>query len=165
MLVGKREKKEARTLKEALYRTVHHHPALSVEAMAEQLIMAPSYLYRAVTPDPDTEGPEASGVRFPLRQLIPLIRITNDFQALDYIERALGRVGVPIPPVQESSLPGDICRGSITAAAEFGALMRELEYAIEDGRVTEGECERVGAAGWEAIQAIMAMIVRCERGE
>ena len=49
-----------------IYRTIHHHDNLSVEAIAEELNMAPSYLARAALPDADMAGANASGVRFPL---------------------------------------------------------------------------------------------------
>ncbi len=61
-----------KTLKEALHNTIHRHPKLSVEAIAEQIGMTTIYLYRAALPDSDTDGPCASGMRFPLKQVVPL---------------------------------------------------------------------------------------------
>lgn len=153
---------EARTLKEALYNTIHRHPRLSVEAIAEQLDMAPSYLYRAATPDPDTDGPNASGVRFPLKQLIPLVRATDDFQSLDFIERSLGRVAIPVERLQKTSV-ASLCRDAIHASAEFGDLMRELEASCEDGKLSTSERQRIAKEGWEAIRSIMAIVAACEQ--
>lgn len=158
-----RDKREARTLKEALYNTIHHHPTLSVEAIAEELGMAASYLYRSATPDPDTDGPNASGVRFPAKQLVPLIRVTSDYQTLDYMERALGRVAVVIPSPDNTDLSKELCRCALKAGAEFGQLMQAVEGAMDDGVVSEAERTRIAKEGWEAIQAIMAVVAKCEQ--
>jgi len=154
------DRREARTIKEALYLTVHGHSALSVEAIAEQLGISASYLYRSVTPDPDTDGPDASGCRFPLRQLIPLIRATGDYQALDFVERALGRVAVPMPPEEIST--AELCKCSIQAAAKFGDLMCALD-CVTDGCNTTDDAEWLINEGWAAMRAIMAVLIRFER--
>lgn len=146
----------AATLKQALYKTIHHHPRLSVEAIAEELNMAPSYLARAALPDQDMSD-TGSGVRFPLKQLVPLIRTTNDYQVLDYIENSLGRVAVEIPCDCDTCFP--ILRDSaLTAAAEFGDLMQEITRSCEDGKISTDEKERIVKEGWEAVQAIVKVI-------
>lgn len=147
---------KATTLKESLYRTIHHHPRLSVEAIAEELNMAPSYLARAALPDQDMTD-TGSGVRFPLKQLVPLTRITKDFQVLDHIENALGRVAVEIPCDCDTCFP--ILRdGALAAAAEFGDLMQEITRSCEDGKISEAEKEQIAKEGWEAITAIVKVI-------
>jgi len=155
-------KREARTLKEALYNTVHYHPQLSVEAIAEELEMSTSYLYRAVAPDKFTDGEKATGVNFPSTKVVPLIRLTQDFQSLDFIEHTLGRVAVTIPIFNKEDLSKEICRCAMKAGAEFGDLMREVEAAMDDGTVSDSERSRISKEGWEAIRAIMAVLARCE---
>ncbi len=149
---------EARTLKEALHDTIHRHPTLSVEAIAEELNMTASYLNRAALPDKDTEGDQASGVRFPLKQLVPLIRATGDYSTLDFIERKLGRVAFELPKdITASTLPMD----SIKAAAEFGELMGAIEQSVKDGQLSRAEKERIEKEGWEAVRAIIRILVAC----
>jgi len=150
-----------KTLKQALYNTIHHHHSLSVEAIAEELNMSPSYLARAALPDTDMDEINGTGVRFPLKQLIPLIRTTGDFQSLDFIENTLDRVAIDIPESVASlkSLQNDAVR----AAAEFGDLMTEISYSCDDNTITAEESERICKEGWEAITAIMRIIVSCEQ--
>ena len=150
------------TLKQALYNTIHKHPRLSLEAIAEDINMSTSYLARAALPDTDMDERNTSGVRFPLKQLAPLIRATGDFQILDYIENSLGRVAVEIPTNKDTCFP--ILRdAALTAAAEFGDLMQEITKSCEDGEVSEAERDRITKEGWEAITAIVSVIKGLER--
>ena len=148
---------QTKTLKQALYDTIHHHDSLTIEAIAEQLGMTTSYLYRAATADADTDGDSASGVRFPLKQLVPLIRCTGDTQALDLIEFTLGRVAIPLPK-KSSITPDNVRQNAMTAMSEFGDLVREVEGSIKDGQITEQEQQRINKEGREAIQAIMLLL-------
>ncbi len=148
------------TLKEALYNTIHRHQELSVSAIAEELNMAESYLYRSALPDQDTDGQNASGVRFPLKQLAPLIRLTGDFQTLDIIENSLGRVAIQLP--KGDATPGEVQKEAIKSAAEFGRLMREIHLALEDDHLSRKEKELICKVGHEAVTAIMQVIKGCE---
>ncbi|MCB2218031.1 MAG: hypothetical protein KQH59_18365 [Desulfobulbaceae bacterium] len=152
---------QPKTLKEALYNTIHRHPELTISAMAEQLNMAESYLYRSALPDQDTDGPEASGVRFPLKQLVPLIRLTGNFQALDLIENSLGRVAIPIPAADKIDVDR-LQSKAIHSASEFGRLMGEVHNAMLDGTISEKEKQKICRVGWEAVTAIMQVIKGCE---
>lgn len=151
---------EARTLKDALYHMIHRHPTKSLEAIAEEIGMARSYLTRAALPDPDIDDRETSGVRFPLKKLIPLTRATGDYAALDYIERALDRVAVPVPQVSSGDC-AELSDHAIKAAAEFGDLMREAHAALADGKITRYEREVIAREGYEAVQAIMMVVLAC----
>jgi hypothetical protein len=145
----------AKTLKDALYTTIHNNK-LSIEAIADPLNMAPSYLYRAALPDPDTDGPNASGVRFPLRQLVPLIRITGDCGVLDLIEFQLGRVAIPIPKHHHD--PADIQTKAIESVVKIGKLVKGIRDSISDGKISAKEQVLIEKEGREAIQSIMALI-------
>lgn len=151
---------QPRTLKEALYNTIHRNPELGVGAIAEQLNMAESYLYRSALPDQDTDGPNASGVRFPLKQLIPLIKATGDYQVLDHIENCLGRVAIHVP--REQATPDVLQMKAINSAAEFGRLMGEVHQALADDKLSRSEKDLICKVGWEAISALMQIIVSCE---
>lgn len=153
---------EARSLKDALYKTIHNCK-LPIEALAEEVGMAASYLYRSALPDPDTDGTDASGVRFPLKKVIPLIRATGDFQVMDYLERTLGRVAVVVKADGEKSTAA-LANQAIFAAAEFGDLMREINHSLGDGKLTQDERDRIQVEGWEAVIAIVQLLKSCEGG-
>lgn len=142
------------TLKECLYDTIHRNRK-PLKAIAEEIGMAESYLTRAALPDQD-ESDTGTGCRFPLKRLIPLIRATGDFQVLDFIERSLGRVAVPLPDPAKSYR--DIYCMSLKSVKEFGELMGVLEQSLEDGSLTKNETERIVREGHEAIQAIVNLL-------
>lgn len=154
-------KRQARTLKDALYVTIHQNKKLSIEAIAEQLDMAPSYLYRSALPDMDIDGDKASGVRFPLKQLIPLIRATGDFQVLDLIEHTLGRAAVPLPVVTAKKTT-DVRRQAMQAVVRFGELMKVLDESLDDEHMSLEEQEVVNKGGRDAIQSIMLLLTTYE---
>ena len=147
----------ARTMKQCLYDTIHHHPKLSIESIAEQLDMAPSYLYRAALPDMDMDGEKASGVRFPLKQIVPLIRITQDYQVLDHIEFTLGRVAVPLPPAEKKPV-AEVNAAALNAVVKFGELIKEIQASLADGKITDEEQEDIDKEGRKAIQAIVVLL-------
>lgn len=156
---------EPRNLKEALHDTIHRHPDMRPEDIAEELNMAASYLNRAALPDPDMDGPDASGVRFPLKQLVPLIRVTGDFSVLDFIERSLGRVAVDIP--RTNKIPCEhLAHQAIVAAADFGGLMQVVQEVLCAGkRIDSSTREDIINEGWVAIQTIAQLIKACERDD
>lgn len=145
---------EARTLKDALHRTVHQHPDKSVAAIAEEIGMKPGYLYRATLPEED-EGGSESGCSFPLKRYIALLRASGDLQSLDYIERMVGRVGVPvsIPECEPKDLPASVAG----ALSEFGEVMKEYASMIADGRISPAEAERFGKECFDAMQELAGL--------
>ena len=150
-------KQHVKTMKEALHDTLHRHPSLSIESIADQLDMAPSYLYRTALPDMDTDGERASGVRFPLKQLAPLIRVTGDYQVLDQIEWTLGRVAVQMPDCKQRSIK-DIQSTALDATVRFGNLIKEIQISIEDGDISQDEQERIDKAGRKLIQEVVSLL-------
>lgn len=148
--------REARTLKDAIYKMIHQHPSKSLEAIAEEIGMAPSYLNRAALPDPDIDDRETSGVRFPLKKLIPLTRATDDFSALDYIEQALGRAAfaMPVPGASLRCLHSHLVR----SVSEFGDLLTKFEEIICDERITGDEAGDFEREAYEAIREIVAFV-------
>jgi hypothetical protein len=127
------------TLKDRLYDTIHrnHKP---LKAIAEEIGMSENYLARAALPDQE-ESDTGSGCRFPLKKLIPLIRATDNFSVLDYIEDSLGRVAITIPTMKTTSKP--VYRLAMKADKEFGELMAELESDLADGKLNTSEKERI----------------------
>ncbi len=150
-------KKQTKSLKEAFYDTIHHHPLLSVQAIAEELGMGVSYLYNSCKPDSDTDGETATGVRFPAKQIVPLCRVTDNNLILDVMEWQRGRVAIKLPDM-EGKDPGEIRSSALKAVVEFGNLMNALEEALEDGVITEKEKQRINKEGREVIQAVLALL-------
>ncbi len=134
-----------KTVREALYDTIHRS-AKPLKVIADELGLSESYLTRAALPDAE-DSDTGTGCRFPLKKLIPLIRSTGDYTVLDTIEKALGRVGVTLPPAGKIS-PAGIAHQVITTVAEFGDLMREVESALDDGKITPTDLERIQAEGY-----------------
>jgi hypothetical protein len=79
-------------LKAALHRTVHESEK-SVEQLAFECRISPSYLYRACL-----EG--ESGCRFPLELTVPLMKATGDFRLLEFLNGACDRTAVKLPRVR-----------------------------------------------------------------
>lgn len=79
-------------LKAALHRTIHEADK-SVEQLAFECRVSPSYLYRACL-----EG--ESGCRFPLDLALPLMRATGDYRLLDYLVSECDRATVKLPRVR-----------------------------------------------------------------
>lgn len=148
--------RQTKTLKEALYDTIHHG-RIPPKAIAEQLGMARSYLYRSATEDPDQGDERSTGVRFPAKQIVPLIRATGDYQVLDLMEFQLNRVAVPVPDPGALTVK-DIRVQAMRAMVEFGDLIKQIEESLEDGVVTEKERSLIEKEGMEAVKAIMLLI-------
>lgn len=142
------------TLRECLYATVHRNRK-PLKAIAEEIGVSENYLMRSALPDPE-ESETGSGCRFPLKKLIPLIRVTGDFSVLDLIEDSLGRVAIPIPKATESMK--DVCRLTMKSVKEFGELMANLDAAMTDGKLTDDEIASLQGEGYESVQAITNLL-------
>jgi hypothetical protein len=142
----------AASLKEALHNTIHRNRR-SVAELADAAGMSDNYLYRSALPA-GPEGGSDSGCRFPLEKLIPLLRAADDLQVLDYIERQLGRVAVPVvmPDCKIDMLPGNMAR----AVNEFGDILGRYAEMIKDGKISWKEADRFEHEAFEAMQAIAA---------
>jgi len=80
-----------RDLKSTLYTTVHGSKK-SVEQLADEIGVSPSYLYRACL---DGE----SGCRFPLDLLIPLMNAAGDYSVLEHLNSRCDRLTASMPRV------------------------------------------------------------------
>jgi len=146
------------TLRDCLYRTIHRN-GKPLKAIAEEIGMAESYLSRSALPDME-DSETGTGCRFPLKKLIPLIRATDDYSVLDFIEQSLGRVAIRIP--KASSDLSDVCRLTMKSVKEFGQLMSEVESSMADGNISDKERSRIRMEGYEAVQAIMNLVKSVE---
>jgi len=146
------------TLKSILYEIIHKHPEKSLEQLAEEVGMSPSYLTRAALPDKDdVENPDlATGCRFPLKKLIPITRASGDFRLLDHIESALGRVAFELP----KNRPGmeKLYAELSKSIKEFGELVRVIGDSMDDGKITAAEREQCKKEGYDLIQAVALLL-------
>lgn len=150
------------TLRESLYNTIHRSKK-PLKVIAEEIGISENYLTRAALPDQE-DSDTGTGCRFPLKKLIPLIRATNDYSVLDHIEHSLGRFGVLLPP-QSGTLTADVYRLAMKSVTEFGKLMSHVELATADHKIKPAERENILREGYEAVQAIMSLMVACKGKE
>ena len=144
-----------KTMKDFLYETVHRSKK-PLKLIAEEIGMSENYLTRAALPDQE-ESETGTGCRFPLKKLIPLIRSTQNYAMLDYIEHAVGRVAIKLPQHHGKDLD-DIYRLTMRAVKEFGQLMAEIDADTSDGVITDKEKDRIHKEGYETIEGIMALV-------
>ena len=135
------------TLGQALYCLVHDSPQ-SVKAQAELLNLSSQFVYNIGNPNL-----EADGVAYPLKHLIPHTQLTQNFVVVDFIEQALGRVGIPLP-AHEGAGEGAVTPMCVLALAkEFGDAVRALEQALaNDGQVRGGEVVECRRELYELLQ-------------
>jgi regulator of replication initiation timing len=118
------------TLKDSLHDNIHDS-GVPIKQLCDVLGISYSYLANA-------GNPNLEDFQFQLRHLIPLTKATNCFAALDYIEKALGRVAFVVPQIR-----GDISEVAAEVSAvtlEFSHLMREMSESLRDGAVQSHEC-------------------------
>jgi hypothetical protein len=147
------------TLKDNLYRTIHRNKK-PLKVIAEEIGMSENYLTRAALPDSE-ESDTGTGCRFPLNKLIPLIKATDDYGVLDFVEKELGRVGVVLPNHKQKTVK-DICRLTMKAVREFGEFVGEIEKSLGDQTLDEKEYERIQQEGYQAMQIISSLMSACK---
>lgn len=150
---------DLKTLKDALYKTVHQS-GQHIAVISDRIDMSENYIYKSCLPDPDMDD-RASGVRFPLNKLLPLMRCTNDYTVLHFMANTTGHALVKVPEIDKASLV-DIQQKAISSAAEFGDLMRSIERAARDRKISNAEKDDIKKEGWEAIEAILTVLKSCE---
>jgi hypothetical protein len=148
-------------IRECVYETIHRNEK-SLKQIAEDLGIEPNTLTRYGLPDFD-EKETGSGYAFPLKHLSNLVKSTNNYSVLDAIEQSVGRVGVPLPPPNGAST-ADVCRLTMRSVTEFGEFISEIERSVDDDTIKPSERKRIIKEGYEAVQAILALMEAC-RGE
>ena len=103
-----------KTLKEAIYQTIHRNPNKSINDIAEECGLSSSSLYRYCA-DEET----SSHAELPLRNLIPILNSTNNDCILDYLDARRGRIAFKIP---KADLP----------KLEEGELIDDYQHATID---------------------------------
>lgn len=126
------------TLRDALHEMVFESP-IPAKAQAEELNVGLSYLYNAA-------NPQLEGFEYQLRLLVQHTRITGNFAALDFLERAVGRVAIPLRradwPMPRAIALQALTSGLLKATKELGEAAASLHTSLQDGVMNETEARR-----------------------
>ena len=82
--------KSTQDIKDVLYETVHENKK-PVKQIADEIGISSNYLYRSALPD------DESGVKFPLQNVIPLMKATNNYSLLRHIAKVSGFITIKMP--------------------------------------------------------------------
>ena len=117
------------TLRDALHDNIFNsgRPAKQI---ADDLGISYSYLASA-------GNPNLEEFHFQLKHLIPLTKATGNYDTLDYIERALGRVAFVVPTIRGNI--SEVAEEVSAVTLEFSHLMREMSESLRDGVVHSHE--------------------------
>ena len=93
--------------------------------------------------------------------VLPIMEASGSTDALDFLCREMGGTFVRLPlvdtPVAEAS------QQTIAAMHDFAELLTAVTDALQDGRVTLGELELIGAKGDKAVRGILTLLRELER--
>jgi AcrR family transcriptional regulator len=88
-----------KTLKEAIYQTIHRNSNKSINDIAEECGLSASSLYRYCADEETTSHAE-----LPLRNLLSILNSTNNDCILDYLDARRGRIAFNVPKADLSKL-------------------------------------------------------------
>lgn len=134
------------TLGQALYQLVHSSPQ-SVAVQAELLNLSPQFVYNIGNPNLAHEG-----VAYPLKHLIPHTQLTKNRVVVDFIERQLGYVAVPVVQQLDLYRPVSMRIDLLGVATEFGEAAAALRKGLADGKMSPVETKRFRKELWDVIQ-------------
>ena len=93
--------------------------------------------------------------------VLPLMDATGSLKPMHFMARQMGGTFVRLPlvdtPVAEAS------QQTIAAMHDFAELLTAVTDALQDGRVTLGELELIGAKGDKAVRGILTLLRELER--
>ncbi len=141
------------TLRDALHEMVLNSP-IPAKAQAEEMGVPLSYLYNAANPQMESH-------EYQLRLLVPHTRITGNFAALDFLERAVGRVAIPMRkpewPRVRAGAPQELTRGLLKTTKELGDTADALQRSLKDGVFTETEARRCRKETFELLHEVVRL--------
>jgi len=142
-------------LGQALYQLVHNSPQ-TVAVQAELLNLSPQFVYNIGNPNL-----EADGITYPLKHLVPHTKLTKNRVVMDFIERQLGYVAVPVvnqldlyrANLLTSSISGDM----LEVAQELGEAAAAIQQSIRDGKLTLHEAKRCRKELWDLVRCAVVL--------
>ncbi|UCE05498.1 MAG: phage regulatory CII family protein [bacterium] len=115
------------------------------KAIAQDIHKSYSTLLREINPDDP-------GAKLGINDFKVITEITNDFSALDYMERSLGRVAFEFPKRHINTKKIHIQLSK--SLKEFGEFIEAVGDSIADGKLTPAEIDKCEKEGYELIQIV-----------
>jgi hypothetical protein len=142
-----------RSLVDLLYEVAHRAPSgKSFTQIAELMNKPYSTLASELNAGIDTH-------KFGVGDLLLLMELAESDAPVDFLAQKRGGVFVKMPRIKAK---GPIDQASIKAVKEFGELMAAYGQALEDGKLKSHERKEVLKEGYEAIEAVMALLRHVE---
>lgn len=139
-----------REIYNAIHKAVHKAPSgLSCEQIAEGLeLNANTLAYQANPLYPER--------KFGVEYLARLMVLTQDFTPLHIMARECGHAALRLPATDRAPLAVHTeCMKSVQA---FGELMAQCSKALEDGRISHEEADRLVDSGHAALRGILTLL-------
>lgn len=141
------------TLEQALH-MLAYESGVPVKAQAQHLGRAESYFYNCVNPG------LTSQYRYPLCDLLPHTQFNRNPVVLDFLEREIGRIAVPVldqldcctPPPSIETLHEDVAQ----LAKELGDVAGTVLTSIKDKQMRGPEATDCRKEVWELAQRAVA---------
>lgn len=142
-----------RSLVELLYDIAHRAPSGKSFGQIAELMNKPySTLASELNSAVETH-------KFGAGDLLLLMELADSDAPVDFLAQKRGGVFVKLPRVTAN---GPMDKASIKAVKEFGELMGAYGQALEDGKLTLRERKAILKEGYEAIEAVMALLRHVE---
>jgi hypothetical protein len=137
---------------------------IGAKAVAAELKLSPALVYKWCE-NPGSGAGGGSGARNPLDRLADVVRVTGSLEVVNWLCHEAGGFLVPNPRVRQSDPETELLVKTQKLVEEFSELLLTVTRSIEDdGRITQGEAERIRRC-WERLKSSSeAFCVGCERG-
>ncbi len=87
--------------------------------------------------------------------VLPIMDVTDSRRAIKFLARELGGVYVEMPTTHSIH---PLHRQCMAAVKDFGNLMSEMAQALDDGRLSKEENNRIARAGHDVLATVTAML-------
>lgn len=98
---------------------------------------------------------------FPSREIIPYYKVTGDPALLTHLANSCEFALVPLPQAIKGDL--QMLRELQKMEKEHADALQSMVSALEDGRISKGEVERIRKESLDLIEQIMALLLLFER--
>lgn len=143
------------TLGQALYQLVHNS-SQPVAMQAELLNLSPQFVYNIGNPNLESDG-----VTYPLKHLVPHTKLTKNRVVMDFMERQLGYVAVPVVNqldlYRASALTSSISADMLEVATELGEAAAAIQHSIRDGHLAVAEAKRCRKELWDLVRCAVVL--------
>lgn len=148
-----------RTLRESIQYMIHDSD-VSVEIQAEHLGIKHQTLYNYGNPNLEEDGHH-----YPIKHLLPHMRLTENAVVLRYLAHQLGYALVPVQAKHKPGValptirtPEKILRQLGKVSREFGQASAAACRAMEDDKITRAEADRTIKEVWDLVEESAVLI-------